>query len=188
MNRWSVISQNINLYLWQKSNEFYTEKLSRYWTSQRQTNQMTQNQGCWALEQHLLACHSPFFLWHNCPTLFFHCSHEKKNSKGLPIPQKEWRKNQTWNSKADFTINFKCGLLSIMKYNIYKQCSSAREQQTHQTLSERDFKMDYVHWLPRITLSEKAHICDLRLKRYCYICQWKLSRNSLPSTWNLPKH
>lgn len=60
---------------------------------------------------------------------------------------KGMKKNQTANSKVDFTINLKCGLRNTKKPNTDTQCSLPRKEQTHQTLSERGFFMDYVHWL-----------------------------------------
>lgn len=60
---------------------------------------------------------------------------------------KGMKKNQTANSKVDFTINLKCGLTNTKKPNTDTQCSFLRKEQIRQTLSERGFFMDYVHWL-----------------------------------------
>lgn len=142
MNRWRDTSQNINVYdknqknLYLKRITFLTQPQS--W----QANHITQNQR-WATET-ALASPIPFFLPPQCPYRLSITQVKKIPSSSHST--RGMKKNQTVNSKVDFTINPKRGLTNIEKPNIYTQCSFSRKEQTH-TLSERGFLMDYVHWL-----------------------------------------
>lgn len=85
------------------------------------------------------------------------------SSKGI-------KRNQTAHSKVDSTVNLKCGLMRTKKLNLYTQCSFPRNRHIKHYLKGVSSWIMYIGWT-RITVSEKAHICDLRLNRYCYI--WK---------------
>lgn len=158
MNRWSGVSRNINLCLWQKSKRILhwiriallIEAHSDRSTTEHETKDAEQ------LEQYLLAFHAPFFrdrilshitlllpTWNICRS-----SH---SSKGI-------QQNQTANSEVDVTINLKCGLRRTKKPNICTECSLPRKEQAHQTLSARGFFMGYVHWVNENHCYLRRHI------------------------------
>lgn len=154
MNRWRDTSQNINLNLWQKSEELIFKKDYVPDTTTKLKGQphtpktVLRNYDSYGLTNPLLVAttmaHMPF-----------HYLNEKKSPSSHST--RGTKKNQTANSKVGFTINPKRGLTNTKKPNRYTQCSFPRKEQTCRTLSERDFlRIMYIGWIELLYL--RRHI------------------------------
>lgn len=142
--------------------------LLRKHTVDRPTTQNTKQLCCTTETVLAFPIISPFLLLPHCSVLTF--SLLKWKNPSAAHSSKGIKRNQTANSKVDSTINLKCGLMRTKKLNLYTQCSFPRKRHIKHYLKGVSSWIMYIGWT-RITVSEKAHICDLRLNWYCYI--WK---------------
>lgn len=154
-NRWSGVSENTHLYVWQNQGTLHLTKITSLRNHSRHANHIHKTKCCTSNP-----APDPPFLWppHTLYNLFMN---QVENILPSSPSSRGIKRNQTKNSKVGFAILLRCGFMRTKKKSLrYRGIAS----------SVGVSSCMYNGWA-RITASAKARVCDLRLKWYSHA--WK---------------